>query len=54
MQSPQARYKSSLWALLYFQIDVVQILEFKYSTSSQAVVNGLLCREIGSMPWHWI
>ena len=26
----------------------------KYSTSSQTVVNGLLCREIGSMPWHWI
>lgn len=43
--------KSGLWTLLYFQIDAVQILEFKYFTSSQTVVSGLLCREIGSMPW---
>ena len=46
--------KSGLWTLLYFQIDAVQILEFKYSTSSQTVVSGLLCRETGSIPWFWI
>lgn len=49
LKKPTDRIKSSLWALLYFQV-----LEFKYSTSFQTVVRGLLCREIGSIPWFWI
>lgn len=50
--TPKARSgMRSVWALLYFQKVPNQILEFKYSTSSQTVVRGLLCREIGSMPW---
>ena len=53
-KAPRPDFVSSLGALLYFQIDAVQILELKYSTSSQTVVIGLLCREIGSIPWFWI
>ena len=53
--TPKARSGiRSVWALLYFQIMPNQILAFKYSTSSQTVVSGLLCREIGSIPWFWI